>query len=394
MVESEHEIPFSVSDQNYIKASEADASNRSSSGSAVSYTESCANFGNTDASDWTGSAQSNAWDSLVPSKKRSLIRLKPSPVEKLTKELYSIWHEQQSSNLSRSSDDDLLYDGETPIGSVEIGNGGVLLRYPCSKTVEEESEASSLPLDSSLVNDAYSRHEYFPVDSEMKRTSFSSDGKEKLKKSGANWPQEYYKQDIVSFENFVNHLSFEEQQRLMQYLPSVDISQPPESLKSMFSSTQLVESLSYFQQLLQEGIFDLSFCQMHVEECRNLKRLVLLNLTKSRWVEHYKQLKEVDDFVDNEGSCFSPRSLFASPPDRCSMLRLEDDTGSDHDLLLDVRCGASFPDAELLEFHPCFQKAVSKSSLAESAISAAEESLCNFSASSLSSLQLKKRQVT
>lgn len=59
------------------------------------------------------------------------------------------------------------------------------------------------------------------------------------------------------------------------------------------------------------------------------------------------------EHIDNEGSSFSPRSLFALPPDGGS-LELDSftfgDEISDHDLLLDVPSNNSFPQAELL--HP------------------------------------------
>lgn len=42
------------SDQNFRKVLEEDTSNRSSSGSVISYSESCAHFGSTDATDFTG----------------------------------------------------------------------------------------------------------------------------------------------------------------------------------------------------------------------------------------------------------------------------------------------------------------------------------------------------
>ncbi|XP_020574435.1 GATA transcription factor 26-like isoform X2 [Phalaenopsis equestris] len=471
------------SDQNYIRNFEGDASNRSSSGSAISYSESCANFGAVDASDCTGSAQSNAWDSLVPvpSKRRTVINLKPS-VEKLTKDLYSIWHEQQSSNLSGSSEEELLFEGETPMGSVEIGHGGVLLRYPSSKPVEEESEASSLPVDKKLIGVPNSRSSPSFLDNESKRISLPNPSIEKFKKSTVHTAQEHAQRDKFSLENldilrnrdsaliftdlkdiinhevFMEHMTKEEQQQLMKYLPSIDTAKATESLRCLFSSPKFLENFSYFQQLLQDGIFDLSSSQINVEECRSLKRLVLCNFTKSSWVQRYEELKDIkqkhargvkkgvgtnflrqsyiipvkrsqeiqnqqlqeskgsmrspkracrssntkfsltkssvlnpneagsteivdtEDFLDNEGSCFSPRSLFASPPDRSSMLQFTDD-GSDQNLLLDVRCSTSFPDAELLYHHPWKQKTKSNSSLVENSAVADEESLSNFPAS-------------
>ncbi|KAG1354362.1 GATA transcription factor 27 [Cocos nucifera] len=480
MLESEREMPYS--DQNFRKIADGDPSNRSSSGSVISYSESCAHFGTTDASDMTGSAQSNVWDSQVPSKRRTgFTRPKPSPVEKLTKDLYTIWHEQQPS-YQGSSEEDLIYENGTPMDSFEIGYGSVLIRN--SKSIEEESEASSLLVDnkSCITNEAYSGIASFPVHSESKGIRLSDSGNDKLKKSTAQATRENIRrdkfshdklqilrdresplcstdlQDVINFEELMKYLTHEEQQRLIKYLPPIDTAKPPESLKSMFSSPQFVESLSHFQQLLQEGIFDLSFLGENVEECRNLRKLVLLNLTKFKWVEYYKHLKDAnykqikegkemvsrqkspgfcssaflkkprdgqnqnypelkepmrspkrlcksgsmnlpsrnptqlnssdagskliddaDDFMDNEGACFSPRSFFASPPDRSSMLaalQFSDDS-TDHDLLLDVPCNASFPEAELL-CHPWKQKADQSSSPAESGVAQGEESLSNF----------------
>ncbi|XVF13476.1 hypothetical protein REPUB_Repub08aG0211000 [Reevesia pubescens] len=152
--------------QGFRKFVDEDASNRSSSGSAISNSESCAQFGGADASDLTGPAQSNVWDSMVPSKKRTCInRPKQSSVEKLTKDLYTILHEQQSSYFSGSSEEDLLLESETPMVSVEIGHGSVLIRHPSSIAREEESEASSLSVENKqyLMNEAYSHSSSFPA---------------------------------------------------------------------------------------------------------------------------------------------------------------------------------------------------------------------------------------
>ncbi|KAK8946044.1 GATA transcription factor 26 [Platanthera guangdongensis] len=489
MVENVCEMPFSESGQNYIRTFEGDFSNRSSSGSAISYSESCANFGVVDASDWTGSAQSNTCVPLlpVPSKKRTIINFKPSPVEKLTKDLYSIWHEQQSSNLSGSLEEELLFEGEMPMGSAEIGHGGVLLRYPSSKATEEESEASSLPADNKLVGGPSS----ILVDSESRRTSLSNSSIDKFKNFMGNVAQDHATRDrfsaecldmlqkresllrftdlkdIINLEVFMKHLKNDEQQQLLKYLPSIDTANPPESIGNMFSSPQFLENLSYYQQHLQNGIFDLSSSQMNAEENRNLKRLLLLNFTKSRWVEHYNEMKDTthkqstglnkgdrtnflrhsnlkpikrshecqyqqseeskgtmrspkrvcrsnitkhsltksslllpnqseslefadtESFLDNGGTCFSPRSLFAPLPDRSSLLQFTDDS-SDQSVLLDVRCSAPFPEAELLYHHPWDQKAASNNSHAESCANAEEESLCSFPDSSFAGENLNQ----
>nr|DAD18342.1 TPA_asm: hypothetical protein HUJ06_019805 [Nelumbo nucifera] len=174
-------------DQNFRKAIEEDTSNRSSSGSAISYSESCAQFGGTEASDLTGPPQSTVWDTLVPSRKRTCVsRPKPSSVEKLTKDLCSILHEQQSSSyFSGSSEEDLLFESETPMVSVEIGHGSILIKHPSAVAREEESEASSLSVDnkSCLVHEGYSGSASVLVHNGNKGVYFPSLGKEKLKKS-------------------------------------------------------------------------------------------------------------------------------------------------------------------------------------------------------------------
>lgn len=114
----------------------------------------------------SGPAQSNIWDATVPSRKRTCVnRPKQSSVEKLTKDLYTILHEQQSSYFSGSSEEDLLFESDKPMVSVEIGHGSVLIRHPSSIGREEESEASSLSVDNKhhSSNEAYSQLTTPPV---------------------------------------------------------------------------------------------------------------------------------------------------------------------------------------------------------------------------------------
>ncbi|CAK9184978.1 unnamed protein product [Ilex paraguariensis] len=419
------------------KALDEDTSNRSSSGSAISNSESCVQFCSADASDLTGPAQSIVWDAMVPSKKRTGVsRPKPSPVEKLTKDLCTILHEQQSSYFSGSSEEDLLIESDKPMVSVEIGHGSVLIRHPSSIAREEESEVSSLSVDNKLhpTNEAYSRLSTFPVHINNKGVNFPSPGMGKIKKGSEQaMEQEQIKRDkaqheklhilgsynsllcyvdlkdALNFNEFVRHLTHDEQKQLLKYLPSVDIGRLPDSLKSMFDSPQFKENLSSFQKLLAEGVFDFSLSGKETEERKTLKRLALCNSTKSKWVEHYNLLKDVTcrsntgesvvngelnaiaaghsvnakgskDFQyqkfpgakmimkspkrvimkasyehkelgENDGSCFSPKSLFAVPPDNSSLV-LDSfhfaDEYSDQDLLLDVPSNSFFPQAELL----------------------------------------------
>jgi len=64
-----------------------------------------------------------------------------------------------------------------------------------------------------------------------------------------------------------------------------------------------------------------------------------------------KATYEIKELIDNDGSCFSPRSLFALPPDGSSLM-LDSlhfvDESSDQDLLLDIPSNGSFAQAELL----------------------------------------------
>ncbi|XP_062226312.1 GATA transcription factor 26-like isoform X2 [Phragmites australis] len=302
--------PFSG--QNFRKMGDADPSNRSSSGSAVSYSESCAPYGVADAS----SAQSHAWESLVPSRKRSCVnRPKPSPVEKLAKDLNSIMHKEQLYYLSGSSEEDLLYHSETPVGSFEIGSGSVLLRHPNSKSLEEESEASSIPADnkSYITSESYSGPASFVVHSGSKAASNLNAATERPKRSrlqiedNARRDKLHYEnqhileivdsplvsvdlEDVINYTNFVKYLTKEDQQQLLKLLPPMDSSMSPESLRSMFGSIQFADAIHSYQRLLGEGILDPSFSSD--EEWNTVKKLALTNLRKCKWLECYKQQKE------------------------------------------------------------------------------------------------------
>lgn len=82
-----------------------------------------------------------------------------------------------------------------------------------------------------------------------------------------------------------------------------------------------------------------------------------------------KSSYEKKEVVENDGSCFSPRSLFALPPDGSSFLLdalnfVEE--SSDHDLLVNVPSNGSFAQAELLCPSPSFgsqQASTSSSSI-------------------------------
>ncbi|XP_073312365.1 GATA transcription factor 26 [Primulina huaijiensis] len=425
-------VPLDYS-QGFHKGFDKDTSNGSSSGSAISNLESCAQYGSADASDLTGPSQPAVWDTMVPSKKRTCVtRSKPSPVEKLTKDLYAIWHEQWSS-LSGSSEEELLLESGKPMVSVEIGHGSVLIRHPNSIAREEESEASSLSIDNKkhTVN---SRHTTFPGLMEDTGVNSSCRGIEKIKKpANPGTEQERIKrgkdqletiqilahhnsplcyidlQDVLNMDKFLSHLTTEEQKQLLNFLSPVDTLQSQDSLNSMFDSPQFKENLLSFQRLLSEGVFDNSLSGLKIEDFRTLKKLILFNSAKSKWVEHYQIFKDLKgkncvqgsevagasialpadysscvkptqdgqhhklsganavmksprrittkpsfdqkELKDNDGSFFSPRRLFSSPIDNSSLVldssRFADES-LEHELLLDVPSSGSFPQAELL----------------------------------------------
>ncbi|XP_022971837.1 GATA transcription factor 26-like [Cucurbita maxima] len=395
--------------QDYHRVVDEDTSNRSSSGSVISNPESCAHFSSADASDLTGPAQSVVWETTVPSRKRTCVtRPKQSPVEKLTKDLCSILQEQRSSYFSEASEDDLLFESEKPMVSVEIGHGSILIRHPSSIARDEESEASSVSVDNKqyLINDIYSPHSATVLVCSEQQEQFKRDESrhECLQVLGNHDSPlcDVDINDVVNFGEFARRLTNEEQQQLMKYLPQVDIAEFPETVKRMFDSPYFKENLMSFQQLLSEGVFDASFLGTKIEDCKTLRRLVLSNSSKSKWVELYQQLKKCEngskepflsrantsvssnymnvdesynqtipevktimkspkrlvmkenkDPGENDGSCFSPRSLFALPSDGSydmfDCLHFVEER-SDQDLLLEVRSNSSFPQAELL--HP------------------------------------------
>ena len=152
----------------------------------------------------SGPAQSIVWETMVPSRKRTCVgRPKPSPVEKLTKDLHTILHEQQqSSHFSGSSEEDLLFESDRPMVSVEIGHGSVLIRHPSSIAREEESEASSLSVDNKLhcASEAYSRLSALPVHSAKKGANFPTLGIDKSQKPiGQGMQQEQIKRCCLYF---------------------------------------------------------------------------------------------------------------------------------------------------------------------------------------------------
>ncbi|XP_078163749.1 GATA transcription factor 27-like isoform X2 [Carex rostrata] len=443
----------SFSGQNFKRASETtdwNSNTRSSSysGSGVSYSESCAQY---DASDFTGSSQSNMWDPLVPSKKRTGVpRPKPTRVEQLTKDLYTILHETPLSSLSAASEEDLVYPSETlnpmdSTDSIEIGSGSILILNSNSKSqsksksklVEEESEASSVPTD--VKGPCVTPPNRGERNGAVHLSCMSPD--EKGKRSGAPFVEVKPKtrdslqsekqssvrvacdpslasldlKEIINFECFSKNLSYDEQRQLHKYLSPADSMQSPAGLRSLFSSSQFIEALNRFQKLVKEGLFNFSLSGVNLEDWKSLRRLLLNNSVKSEWAHSYEQIKEkeqkngrslgkmpangssssmaslkrprnlmnYDSSGASGGIMSSPKwipyplpdtnvgtngllqpnlsvvgkehcGLFSSPPDMKAInspIKCSDDF-SNEDLLLDIPCNSSFPEAELLKVIP------------------------------------------
>lgn len=123
----------------------------------------------------------------MPSRKRTcLSRPKHSSVEKLTKELQSILDKQQQSfNVSMSSEEDVLLQSGTLMDSFEIGHGGFLLKYSNFQEQEEESEASFFSIDKKVqsTSDTYSSVSLLSATSRSELTAIEMMEMEELRRS-------------------------------------------------------------------------------------------------------------------------------------------------------------------------------------------------------------------
>ncbi|KAM3391891.1 hypothetical protein ACQJBY_013176 [Aegilops geniculata] len=320
------------SDQNFWKMGNADTSNRSGSGSAVSYSESCAPYGSIDASEIAGSAQSHAWESLVPSRKRSCVsRPKPSALEALVDDLNSIMHEEQLYCLSAgSTEEDLLYHSETPAGSFEIGYGSVLLRHPNTKSEEEESEANSVPADtkSYITSESYSGCASFIAHSEIKGASNSNAASEKLKWSPMQ-AHDSASRDELHYSN--QHILESADSALVSVALEDNCSKEVGGLakSSMRSLKRPYESQAQSFTEVRGGT-------MRIASSRS-RAMASCQLTRSA-------------FLPKSGNATGASlNLFMLAPDKLSTMLNPSDKDSDQDsLLLEVPRNARHPEAELL----------------------------------------------
>ncbi|RAL50689.1 hypothetical protein DM860_015836 [Cuscuta australis] len=316
-----------------------DMSNRSSSGSAASNSESLVELGGTEVSDLTGPPQPNAWDSTVPSRKRTCVaRPKPSPVEKLTKDLHTILHEQQSFLLSGSSAEDLLLESDNPtMVCVEIGHGSMLIQHPSSIGREEESEASSLSVDNKthLINEAYSCVAT-PVYKNYNDTRGVMNSQKVGSERGKQHTGQGIERELVKREK--GHL--EEMQNLKQLDSPVD----PKGVN--YKHSKICYEVA-------GGPDDIGSVNIkRSRDGQNQKPPVAKAAMKSPMKVTIKGThQEHKDPIESDGNCFSPKHLFALPPDNSSLVFNScgfTTESSEQDLLLEVPSNSSFPQAELL----------------------------------------------
>lgn len=89
-----------------------------------------------------------------------------------------------------------------------------------------------------------------------------------------------------------------------------------------------------------------------------------------------KVTDDVNEFLDHEDCCFSPRRFFTSLPDRNHMMFIANST--EDDLLLDMPPGTSFPEAQLL-CHPQEQKMSRNGLSRDSGVEAYDQPSSSFS---------------
>uniref|UniRef100_A0A0C9RVD6 TSA: Wollemia nobilis Ref_Wollemi_Transcript_11123_2146 transcribed RNA sequence n=1 Tax=Wollemia nobilis TaxID=56998 RepID=A0A0C9RVD6_9CONI len=316
-----HEAEFGVpkSNQQYGKVIDEDGSTRSSSVSGISYSEGCIHYGGVLENYSSVAVQPSVWDPQVPSKKRTCrFRQRPSSLEKLTRSMQNISQEQESSSLSSSSEENMLYECKVPLVADEMGLGSVFVRQPRSSKVDEESEASSLLIEKKgyntfdVLTQAYSGAMAGPVEirtdnivvperwKEIAELSQEQSTKcieheevlERLLQTFHSQLRSIKLKDVLNFDTFKGQLKEEEQRQLMKYLSSVDDSSSLESLECMFSSAQFEVALSNFQHLLSEGMFGAYGSKFSYQLCQFFQQLlVVTDLTNSKWMERYLDLQ-------------------------------------------------------------------------------------------------------
>ncbi|KAL4205124.1 hypothetical protein AMTRI_Chr01g135690 [Amborella trichopoda] len=287
-----------------VSGCEEAGSTRSSSVSGITYSEGCFPRKYIPEKDYSDKAAMHnfVWESPVPSKKRSFIS-RPRPFgEKLSK---GASHDGDISFVSSSSEDDLGYGVNSNFGSTEIGLGTTVLSHPRSKTVDDDSEASSLMADSRGCNIVDASYVNIRDDDEMgnrRKTSdlgilHNSDARrsnltmERFLLSSTSLALCSEIKDSLNYETFSTLLTEEEQSQLMRLVSSDDRSNVPESLKLMFRSEQFEGALVNFQRLISKGMFCGTEFGGNNQLLKVFRQLLFTTeLTKSGWMSGYSLL--------------------------------------------------------------------------------------------------------
>eukprot|EP00250_Pteridium_aquilinum_P014104 c21782_g1_i1 orf=388-2229(+) len=313
---------YQRADPNRSMLHEEDACTRSSTGSGMSYSESCAQRTVT-----TGRASEcwPPWGCHVPSKRRSvMLRHRPS-ANRLSYSFPRLDHRV----INPSSEDNLLVEYKPSSMSVEIGLGGVFIRPPAYGVPAQESQASSLMCEKKEVKQSVT------LESDVTRVgilgvplegSSKHRGKDKMKQFGRtnravgngsakswipnktlleNFP--YNKRDvlqschsplvfvelkdIINSDTFMGLLTEQEQHQLMKHLSPADLK--PDSLKCMFSSAQFESALRGFQDLLSGGMFDSLESGVSLRVLQHYQQLLTISdFTTSGWMERCSQMRK------------------------------------------------------------------------------------------------------
>ncbi|KAK9286691.1 hypothetical protein L1049_015094 [Liquidambar formosana] len=143
-------------DLHYVGLEDDPINIKSSSGSAISSSDSCLQLEIKDKNEISGSIKTSVWGSYIPSRKRSSSKRRRglSLVKILQRDLYYFLQDEKSSNLSRCPEEALIYFEKDQ--NVEIDLGSILLKPPITST-EQQSEACPLIMDNKVPysNDAH-----------------------------------------------------------------------------------------------------------------------------------------------------------------------------------------------------------------------------------------------
>lgn len=300
---------------------EEDACTRSSTGSGMSFSESCAQRMVT-----TGRASEcwPPWGCHVPSKRRSIMHRHRPSANRLS---YS-FPRPDHCVIKSPSEEDVLVDYKPSSMLVEIGLGGVLIRPPASGIPAQESQASSLMCENKEMKQSVTLESDVTkvgiLGVPLSEGSSKHRGKDKVRQfarssravgngSAKGWiPNKsllenfpYNKRDvlqschsplvfvelkdIINADTFMGLLTEQEQHQLMKHLSPAD--SKPDSLKSMFSSAQFESALRGYQDLLSAGMFDSQESGVSPRVLQHYQQLLTISdFTTSGWTERCSQM--------------------------------------------------------------------------------------------------------